>query len=85
MTAREYVRARGWKVKDLAKRWEVGERQMYNILKENSQRTIDAAKGLPTVKEVTVDSIGSLTPVEYMRQQESLGNKVNFIIGDNDV
>jgi len=44
---KEEAKAKGWKMKDLAQRWEVGTRQMTNIAANPRRRDWDALDGLP--------------------------------------
>lgn len=44
------IKAKGYSLKELGKRWGLKERQMYNIQREPSQRDIDAVNGLPRKK-----------------------------------
>lgn len=41
------IKSKGWKIKDVAERWELTPRRMSQILKEPSYKEIDAIYGLP--------------------------------------
>ena len=44
---KEEAKAKGWKMKDLAARWQVGTRQMTNIAADPKRMHWDALDGLP--------------------------------------
>ena len=43
----DLLRAKGWTLKSLGERWELGERQMSRVVESESQRDRDAFNGLP--------------------------------------
>lgn len=43
--------AKGWKFEDIAKRWELSERQLSRVASAGKARDLDAVKGLPDKKQ----------------------------------
>lgn len=52
---KETIKNKGYTLEELADRWGLKIRQLYNIQREPSQRDIDAVNGLPKKKQTKIE------------------------------